>query len=311
MVKSDRAVSPELADSLQKGVHVLENVPDYAKDWHPYSGERVLDLLHPSLFPLIFGRSKALPSGTVPLDGCNRLIGAGEVVDPPLDGDERSLKPWGSFQWLPSDICFAEDGSPQIISYINNLPHDNEYKHLYGILEKFVAAAIPLWNETLSWFEPRLRFENCGGRSEDWKEPEGITFPGVREDEDDAYYDWFSQNKVLAQIEPEPFQSRQLWESKPEHKPVDLRKDFHDSGLQVIFKLSNIHLTPEDPEYYGGSWHIEGALNEHICASALYYYDQENVEESGLAFRQSLDPDEMSMRCEQVWSPVFFLQDRG
>jgi len=35
---------------------------------------------------------------------------------------------------------------------------------------------------------------------------------------------------------------------------VDLAKDFTASGLQIIFKLANIHLTPEKPEYEGGSW---------------------------------------------------------
>ena len=31
-----------------------------------------------------------------------------------------------------------------------------------------------------------------------------------------------------------------------------------EKGLQVIVKLANIHLTPEKPNYDGGSWHIEG-----------------------------------------------------
>lgn len=82
-----------------------------------------------------------------------------------------------------------------------------------------------------------------------------------------------------------------MWESQHLHLPVDLRKDFRESGLQVIFKLANIHLTPEKPEYEGGSWHIEGALNEHICATALYYYDEENINESHLGFRQNVDAE--------------------
>lgn len=72
------------------------------------------------------------------------------------------------------------------------------------------------------------------------------------------------------------------------------------SGLQIIFKLANIHLTPETPEYGGGSWHVEGALNEHICATALYYYDQQNITESHIAFRQSVDTEEMETSREQV-----------
>jgi hypothetical protein len=60
--------------------------------------------------------------------------------------------------------------------------------------------------------------------------------------------------------------------------------------VQVIVKLANIHLTPEKPSYSGGSWHIEGQLNEHICATALYYYDCENITDSHLDFRTLADP---------------------
>jgi len=106
-----------------------------------------LDLLHPSLFPLIYGRSRALPSGTVLLEDCSLFIGKGEPVDPPLaDGHrfhrkreawdyETSLKAWGSFQWLPSNVTFSEGGWPRITSYINNL-HPQTHRYLYGILER-------------------------------------------------------------------------------------------------------------------------------------------------------------------------------
>jgi hypothetical protein len=44
--------------------------------------------------------------------------------------------------------------------------------------------------------------------------------------------------------------------------------DFKDfSSIQVIVKLATIYLSPEKPSYPGGSWHIEGQLNEHIAAT--------------------------------------------
>lgn len=43
---------------------------------------------------------------------------------------------------------------------------------------------------------------------------------------------------------------------------VDLRKEH--GKLQVIVKLANIHLTPEKPSYGGGTWHVEGQLNENM-----------------------------------------------
>ncbi|KAM0817356.1 hypothetical protein AB5N19_03161 [Seiridium cardinale] len=69
------------------------------------------------------------------------------------------------------------------------------------------------------------------------------------------------------------------------HYDVNLRKDFGERGLQVIVKLSSIELTPEKPTYGGGNWHIEGMLNEHIVATAIYYYDVDNVTESRISFR--------------------------
>ena len=53
IVKSDIAISTELRDALRSAVHPLEDVPEQEKDWHPQSDEKVLDLLHPSLFPVV------------------------------------------------------------------------------------------------------------------------------------------------------------------------------------------------------------------------------------------------------------------
>lgn len=79
-------------------------------------------------------------------------------------------------------------------------------------------------------------------------------------------------------------------------EPMNLRSHFKNSGIQVIVKLANIHLTPEHPSYSGGSWHIEGKLNEHICATSLYYYDNTNITESHLAFRTKVSTDEITSR---------------
>lgn len=45
--------------------------------------------------------------------------------------------------------------------------------------------------------------------------------------------------------------------------------------------------------------HIEGALNEHIVSTALYYYDQTNITDSYLSFRQSIDCETMVMKPMQ------------
>lgn len=62
---------------------------------------------------------------------------------------------------------------------------------------------------------------------------------------------------------------------------------------QVIVKLANIILTEKNPIYTGGSWHVEGMPYEHICASGIYYYENENIENSYLEFRRAINDDKI------------------
>ncbi|KAF8055778.1 hypothetical protein FPV67DRAFT_797302 [Lyophyllum atratum] len=54
-VKSDTAVSDSLKEALKAAAAPLEEVPARGKDWHPESDDKVLCLVHPSLFLLIYG----------------------------------------------------------------------------------------------------------------------------------------------------------------------------------------------------------------------------------------------------------------
>ncbi|KAG5635662.1 hypothetical protein H0H81_010498 [Sphagnurus paluster] len=116
---------------------------------------------------------------------------------------------------------------------------------------------------------------------------------------EDEWYEardaWYAATRRV--VLPEPGVFEPLVESDADvGRVVDLAKEYNDIGVQVIVKLANIHLTPEKPTYEGGAWHVEGkrvsslsfvlsrALshvlkmqNEHICASAVYYYDSENI----------------------------------
>lgn len=60
-------------------------------------------------------------------------------------------------------------------------------------------------------------------------------------------------------------------------------------NLQVIVKLADIILTPDNPSYDGGVWHVEGMKNEEIVASGIYYYDIHNTTRSRLHFRNSVN----------------------
>lgn len=81
-------------------------------------------------------------------------------------------------------------------------------------------------------------------------------------------------------------------EFPPEYANDPVTKDFDVrdfSRLKVMVKLANIELTPENPKYPGGSWHVEGTINEDIVATILYYYDLENIKDSKLSFRADIE----------------------
>jgi hypothetical protein len=119
VVKSDTAVPAALKTMLREAVAPLEEVPAREKDWHPGSDEKVLDLVHPSLFPLVYGRSRILPDTLVGLDDCIERCGEGITIpiapnDPVLipntpvsAGNLESFSK--KFQWLPCDVDIAGD----------------------------------------------------------------------------------------------------------------------------------------------------------------------------------------------------------
>ncbi|KAJ2476138.1 hypothetical protein IWW56_005077 [Coemansia sp. RSA 2131] len=95
---------------------------------------------------------------------------------------------------------------------------------------------------------------------------------------DDDYWAW-REHLLFAEPQPGRFVApvRQMM-------PYSLR----GHRLQAILKMSNICLTPEQPEYESGSWHVEAMANERIVATGVYYYDVENITESTLNFRESV-----------------------
>ncbi|PWY69048.1 hypothetical protein BO70DRAFT_432546 [Aspergillus heteromorphus CBS 117.55] len=64
VVRSDTAVSPAVQQRLREAVVLLEQSP-WGKDYHPGSDEKVVNLVHPSLFPVVYGRTRILPAGVL------------------------------------------------------------------------------------------------------------------------------------------------------------------------------------------------------------------------------------------------------
>ncbi|KAG6918567.1 hypothetical protein DXG01_013368 [Tephrocybe rancida] len=305
VVKSDTIISSELKAALRVAVAPLEQVPEHAKDWHPKSNGMVLDLVHPSLFPLIYGRTRILPNDVVGLDDCVKRSGEGVVVPVPPE-DENGLKRSSSpvlwfwmpnpstpfsrhFQWLPCDVDISDPTQVKIKSYVNNL-HPQTHKALYSVIEEIISHAIPLWNMSLSPLKDpgfrynRIQYTECvyDPDPENGPETDGPQ-RGDYEDEDDFWEQrdsWYEDTRVVVRPEPGTFEPPAYNDNLvgaalvgKEAAAVELRRDFAKRGLQIIVKLANIHLTPKEPAYEGGSWHVEGQLMSPIKTTVGYSQD--------------------------------------
>ncbi|KAF5017117.1 hypothetical protein F66182_10999, partial [Fusarium sp. NRRL 66182] len=267
VVWSDVAISKELQEDLKTAVLPLEQVPEEEKDYHPGSDQRVVDLVHPSLFPVVYGRTRILRDEILTRDGFLSWSGKTETLPQPEDPEE-----------------FDEAEGCRIISYINNL-HPQQHKDLYQVIEKVMAKTIPLWDESLheavSDPKARIPYENVEYLPPTDPEPDW-------EEDPEGYEAWQARQEI---IQPEPQGDFQPLKRKHYKwgEQLSLRNLFREEGLQIIVKLANIELTPDKPRYEGGTWHVEGQLNEHICATAIYYYSTENITESVLSFRTRAD----------------------
>ncbi|RYC85143.1 hypothetical protein BFJ63_vAg11989 [Fusarium oxysporum f. sp. narcissi] len=149
--------------ALQEGVKPLEAFPPELKDWDPNSKEQVLDLVHPSLWPLIYGRFRVLNDRVIEIDNALASCGPGVVLRAP--GSEQTthiIREGGfcedevvvlsnKFQWLPCDVDLdPETSKAKIASYINNL-HPQGHTHLYPIIEKFIEKSLPAWDIIYDW----------------------------------------------------------------------------------------------------------------------------------------------------------------
>lgn len=315
--KSDTLVTDGQKKALLKTAAALEDVPEAEKDWHPGSDNMVLDLVHPSLFPLVYGRTHVMNESIEPMADATLFCSKGALMPVPQGTDlgHATLFParkdlgYGMyskrFQWLPCEVDVNEYGEARIRSYINNL-HPEKHEHLYDAIASIISKAIPMWACTLTDllrkeppnigacadaepthgnYAPRIQVRDMP----DWERDDTVI--DQRGSDVDSEDDWDCDMHYGEKVKkPEP--DEQAYTARNELRnntePVDLRTV---PGLQVIVKLANIHLSPDKPQYAGGTWHIEGQLNEHICATALYYYDNTNITQSSLAFRERVDKE--------------------
>ncbi|MEV4937215.1 DUF4246 domain-containing protein [Streptomyces zaomyceticus] len=290
---SDTLVDDKLGSRLREAVRVLEQVPEAELDWHPGSDGQVLDLVHPSLFCLVRETSGAPEQAwRNPTDRYSTY-----------EFSER-------FQWLPTDVSLDEDGDATFLSYVNNV-HPETHHELASVLPDLFARMRPLFENVLTdlrhprplrieadpygWYDSEPEYPDESSFSDGEARAEAVRAWEVAQD------DWWENRRPVVPDAP-AF-------TRPESPDVSDRVDLRGRRLQVIVKLATIRLTPDKPEYAGGSWHVEGMVNERIVSTAIHYWDSENITESSLSFRTALDDPNYEQNDDNGLREVYGLED--
>eukprot|EP00051_Salpingoeca_urceolata_P016212 m.214080 g.214080 ORF g.214080 m.214080 type:complete len:523 (-) comp18617_c0_seq3:3901-5469(-) len=152
VVVADGVIDPAVRAKLVEGFNVVAAGPH--QDFHPFSDNMVLDLVHPSLYCLVKGVSRKVD---------------GEVVEKTA-ADEKRVRTHGYFratgavgffgraletslyQWLPSEFEIATDGTAKAASYINGYGDRaaEPWTSLYDATEKAFAAMVPHFQQCLT-----------------------------------------------------------------------------------------------------------------------------------------------------------------
>ncbi|KAG8930961.1 hypothetical protein FRC01_002010 [Tulasnella sp. 417] len=305
--EADDLVSEDLRNRLIEAVKVLEDVPDDKKDWHPGGNKQVLNLVHPSMYCIIYDRTLAFPLDSDPVKRTSAdlkklhapFVAAALKTGPKPDYPGWSYSP--KFCWIPTDFEIAPGGQPaKALSYINNI--DPDHTELYSVIEGVVGRFSLLWDRVLTDIRPesgamRYRITEEAEWNSDLAGPEPY-YGRFNSPEHAAWTEWCNRRELVIPSVPRQGYTEDI-SHRNNHYTIQGKK------VQVIVKLVNIILTPENPSYPGGSWHIEGLANESIVASGIYYYDSENITGSYLAFRMAVSGiDETD---EEITEKVFGL----
>lgn len=353
----------ELFNAILKLEQGLGSAPEF----HMASEDREIDYVHPSFFPVAFGKTRVLRDRIIGIDDAIQSMGEGQVIPVPEDpGPSRQELSWNiasrsdimqrpyssRFQWLPTDVYFRPDGTAYFAGYINNV-HPVRQRSFYKILEKLLDKVIPMWDMSLTPFKtpliPAARFELQEVQYME-KNP-GKTEPKPEEsrheergDYEDRLRAW--RRKWFKAVQPEPGEFAPVGippeimddlppEEKNKHRlldKMDLRSEYGHHGLQVFVRIADIVPTPDQP-VFTVPWHMEGQIvrllffcfavnficcilmqidsqNEHICASALYFFEMNNIESIHMEYRQISDTsvfqDVNYERGDTIWLEEIF-----
>ncbi|KAJ2334474.1 hypothetical protein GGI00_001838 [Coemansia sp. RSA 2681] len=292
---SDSLIDAETTNRLKEYAAILESTPSRKKDWHPDDQSRILNLIDPSLFPLIYSRSKlcrqpcASPQAALNPEAPGEFPGSLEKWRDALSSSESSeweyymptRTQWYSqcvsdkFSWLPSEFRVDDNGAVTIESYINNL-HPVKHAAFYPIIASVFSKFLPLLEQVVTDLvhprQPRV--------VPDWSkyyERDEL----MPEDDDHLNQEYREWKKRATFVHPQP---------GPFVAPARPASPYKLCGrhLQAIVRMSSIELTSKRPIYGGKDWSLAGLDNERIIATGIFFYDVANISQRSLQFREAI-----------------------
>ncbi|TPX53388.1 hypothetical protein CcCBS67573_g09712 [Chytriomyces confervae] len=270
---SDSIIPQKLLSKFNAQAASVETDSLAKEKWNKNSNNTVLDLVHPSDYCAVYGVSK-LRKNAAQICGIEPVIYSGPTAK---DASAR-------FQWLPSEFRIDGAGKVHIQSYINNL-NRRVHNELYDTIAAVFEAMVPMFEMTVGSFttEPTPRIHappNISRYQQDFCEwcKERTPKMGIFDTNSAEFLNFM--NALWGQ--PQPINIPGLPESFDSSSAANLAS--HMSKLetertyQVYVQMATIHLTPENPVYNGGNWHLEGKVNEAIGATGIVYYDMSNFQ---------------------------------
>ncbi|KAJ5335048.1 hypothetical protein N7452_007451 [Penicillium brevicompactum] len=323
VTKSDTNFPDSLMNSLKTHIKALEFDQEILKFYHPGPLAKQRDFIAMALYPLVYGKTRILTDRVITLDEALDYAGQGEVIPVPketgitrediswraMSRADVQVRPYSrAYQCLPSDWEFRDDGRWHIATYINNL-HPVKHRHIYKLVEEAFNGIIPQWNATLTplkdMLHSRARIEYHKAEYYPVAKEAASQAPQIKPKEAQSEFDermeeWKMKNykaiqpdagKFLPWAVP-PWMMDKLPADLPAsvriEQGVDLNRDYKERGLQVITRMLGIDLTPENSAF-AADWHVEGTMNEHICASAFLTYEHNNVNDCYMEFRNMVE----------------------
>ncbi|KAJ2058799.1 hypothetical protein GGI17_004794 [Coemansia sp. S146] len=292
---SDMLIDSETTNKFKDYAAILESIPDRQKDWYPNDRSRVLNLIDPPLFPLIYGRLKLCRQAGISPQAALKLGEASEFPGS-LDEWHKALHVAGSeldyylptgdwrcftyisneFSWLLSEFRVDDNGAVTIESYINNL-HLIKYAALYPIIARVLSKFLPLLEHVVTDLAHPRQPRVIPDRDKYYKSDEPLP-----NHEGGNYYEelilWKSRvTFVYPQPEPLVVPARPVNPYKPS-----------EQQHQTIVTMANIELASKRPIYGGEDWSVAGLANERIITTGIFFYDVANTAPTSLRFHEAL-----------------------